>query len=312
MTINVLFADHPKYWDRYQTHLSEAFSSAGLDVKLAQHIDNPSDVDYMVYSPIGPVTDFTPFTNLKAVLNLWAGVEKIEGNPTLKVPLCRMVDAGLSEGMVEWVTGHVLRYHLGMDAHINGQDGVWRHHIVPPLARNRKVGFLGLGELGTACAQAAAQLNFDVSGWARSHKSIEGIKSYSGKDGLEEVLSHSEILVLLLPATRETNNIINDETLSQMPKGARIINAGRGQLIDDDALLSALNDGHVAHATLDVFHEEPLPPSNPYWEHPNVTVTPHIASESRPETTALVIADNIRRCEAGEELLYEVDRKAGY
>ena len=299
-------------WARYEEPLKNAFAEKGIEVNLVSHTDTPEDVDYIIYAPSGPIRDFSPFTNLKAVLSLWAGVEKIEGNDSIKVPLCRMVDEGLSEGMVEWVTGHILRYHLGMDAHIHGQDGKWLNGIVPPLARDRKVGFLGLGELGLACAQAASGLGFDVSGWSRNAKAVDGIATFYGADGLAKVLSTSEILVLLLPQTTETIDVINAEALNLLPDDAFIINPGRGTLIEDTALLAALDSGKVAHATLDVFRVEPLPVAHPYWAHPKVTVTPHIASETRPVSASRCIAENIRRGESGEEFLYTVDRAAGY
>ncbi len=133
----------------------------------------PRSVDYIVYAPSSAVQDFTPYTRLKAVLNLWAGVEDVVGNATLTVPLARMVDHGLTQGMVEWVTGHVLRHHLGIDAHLAGQDGVWRK-TVPPLAQDRGVVVLGLGELGLACGAGLAGLGFDVTGWSRSPKTEDG------------------------------------------------------------------------------------------------------------------------------------------
>ena len=139
----------------------------------------PWTFDYLIYRPGGPVADFSPFTRLKAVLSLWAGVEGIVGEPTLAVPLCRMVDDGLTRGMTEWVTGHVLRYHLGIDAHLLGQDGVWRNGVVPPLASDRTVGVLGLGELGRAVARALAGLGFDVRGWSRRARELPGIAAHS-------------------------------------------------------------------------------------------------------------------------------------
>lgn len=308
--INVLFAARPERWDTYESPLRAAFAGAGLEVTLSTDLP-PAEVDYIVYAPNGPLTDFSPYTRAKGVLSLWAGVEKIVGNASLTQPLTRMVDEGLAEGMVEWVTGHVLRYHLDMDQDIRRQDTDWQVHI-PPLARDRKVGILGLGELGMACARALAALNFDVAGWSRSPKSLDGIACHHGTEGLEAVLARSEILVLLLPATPATDNTLNSRTLAQLPKGARIVNPGRGELIDDDALVAALNAGHIAHATLDVFRIEPLPRDHAYWAHPNVTVTPHIASETRPGTAAKVIAENVRRGEAGEAFLYLVDRSAGY
>ncbi|MBV1902355.1 MAG: glyoxylate/hydroxypyruvate reductase A, partial [Marinosulfonomonas sp.] len=136
--------------------------------------------------------------------------------------------------------------------------------------------------------------------------------THHGSAGLARVLAQAEILVLLLPLTSATENTLNVENLNLMPKGAVVINPGRGQLIDDNALLGALDCGQISHATLDVFRQEPLPADHPYWTHPSVTVTPHVASETRPETASQVIAENIRLCEAGEEMKFLVDRAAGY
>ncbi|WP_224816031.1 glyoxylate/hydroxypyruvate reductase A [Hasllibacter sp. MH4015] len=308
----ILFAALPERWATYEPHLRQALADAGVtDADLVLAAD-PAEVDYIVYAPNSDVQDFTPYTRLKAVLNLWAGVEDVAPNTTLAVPLARMVDEGLTEGMVEWCVGHVLRHHLGMDAHIHGQDGVWRNGDVPPLARDRAVGILGLGALGQDVAKALAALRFDVGGWARSEKSIAGVRTFHGPDGLDKILSRSEILVLLLPDTPATRNVLNADRMARLPRGAVIINPGRGPLIDDEALIVALNSGQIAHATLDVFREEPLPETHPFWAHPGVTVTPHIASETRPDTASQVIAENIRRGEAGEPFLHLVDRTLGY
>jgi len=310
VTIRVLFADEPAMWEFYRDAMLSAFVDAGLSVDLKTEFA-AQDVDYIVLAPAGPITDFSGFTRLKAVLSLWAGVEKVVGNSTLTVPLTRMVEDDMTDSMVEWVTGHVLRHHLGIDANIAAQDGTW-NQTVPPLARDRNVGLLGLGALGTACAQMLAELNFRVSGWSRSAKQIDKVACYWGDEGLKQVLQSSEILVLLLPNTRATDNILNADRLGLMPKGAIILNPGRGTLIDDDALLAALDDGQIGHATLDVFRTEPLPPAHPYWAHPRVTVTPHVAAQTRAETSAQVIAENIRRNEAGEAMMYLVDRAVGY
>lgn len=311
MPINVLFAAHEKRWAQYETPLRAALDDIGVAYSLGTDMP-PAVVDYIVYAPNSPVQDFTPYTRLKAVLNLWAGVEDAVGNSTLNVPYARMVDdEGLTQGMVEWVTGHTLRHHLGMDAHIVNPDHAWIADA-PPVASDRPVGVLGLGELGNACGQALAQLGFPVSGWARSPKQIDGITCHTGTDGLQAVLRQSQILILLLPSTAATENTLNAQTLAMLPKGAFLINPGRGPLIDDDALLAALDSGHIAHATLDVFRVEPLPQDHPFWAHPNVTVTPHIASETRAPSASRAIAENIRRGEAGEPFLHLVDRTAGY
>lgn len=310
MTANVLFAAGAEQWAIYRLPLLDALDRLGVAARVAT--DFPADeVDYIVYAPGSAVQDFTPFTRARAVLNLWAGVEKIVGNPTLRLPLVRMVDHGLTQGMVEYVSGHVLRHHLGMDAHILRQDGVWRPDA-PPLARDRRVSVLGLGALGAACAQMLVALGFPVTGWSRRPREIAGLRCLSGEDGLHRTLAEADILVLLLPLTPETENLLDAVRLALLPRGAVIVNPGRGPLIDDDALLAALDSGALGHATLDVFRVEPLPPAHPFWTHPRVTVTPHIASETRPDSAAEVIAENIRRGEAGEAFLYLVDPEAGY
>ncbi len=309
--INVLFSAEPHRWGEYRDHLISACSDAGLEVFLSRDHE-PEDVDYIVFAPNGPVTDFTPYVNTKAVMNLWAGVETVVGNTTLTQPLLRMVDDSLTTGMVEWVTGHTMRHHLGMDTHIHGQDGAWRDDSYPPLARKRPVTVLGIGALGTACAQALTGLGFPVTGWSRSQKSIPDITCFSGEDGLRKALKGAEIVILLLPDTPATENTLNAETLELLAEGAFVINPGRGPLIDDDALLDALDSGQIAHATLDVFRIEPLPKDHPFWAHPKITVTPHIASITRPDTACHVIAAQIKRGETGEPFLHQVDRSAGY
>jgi len=309
----VLFSAPGEHWPLWRPHLLAAFAEEGLDeVALTDDPAGPWTFDYLVYRPGGPVADFTPFTRLKAVLSLWAGVEGIVGDRTLTVPLCRMVDDGLTRGMAEWVAAHVLRYHVGTDAHVLGQDGVWRGGVLPPLAAERTVAVLGLGEIGRVVAATLAGLGFDVRGWSRRPQALAGIATASGPEGLEAVLRAAEIVVLLLTATPGTETVLNARSLAMLPEGARIINPGRGSLIDDTALLDALDRGHVAHATLDVFRQEPLPPEHPYWAHPRVTVTPHVAAETRPETASAAIARNIARGEAGEPFLNVVDRTAGY
>ena len=245
------------------------------------------------------------------MLSLWAGVERIIDNPTLTQPLARMADAGLAEGMREWVAGQVLRHHLALDLDICRATPDW----VPrtqPLARDRQVGILGLGALGQAVAGALVGLGFAVSGWSRREKTLPGVACHAGAGGLARVLAKSEILVLLLPLTGATESIMNAPNLRLLPKGAVLINPGRGGLIDDAALIAALDAGQLSHATLDVFRSEPLPKEHPFWRHPKVTVSPHIAAPTRPEIAARQVVENIRRAEAGEALLNLVDRAAGY
>jgi glyoxylate/hydroxypyruvate reductase A len=306
----VLFAAKPSDWEEYAEVLPRAITAAGVSAEVVTEAD-PESVDYIVYAPNSAVQDFRPYRNLKAVLNLWAGVENVVGNATLTVPLARMVDHGLTEGMVEWCVGHALRHHLGMDQDILRTDAAWQPHV-PPLARNRRVTVLGLGALGAAVAEALRDLRFDVAGWSRTAKSLPGVTCLSGEEGLVAALKRAEILILLLPLTGATRDLLDADRLALMPVGAFILNPGRGPLIDDEALIAALDAGRIAHATLDVFRVEPLPKEHPFWAHPGVTVTPHIASDTRAESAAEVIAENIRRGEAGEPFLHLVDRSAGY
>ncbi len=307
----ILFAS-PTDWPAYAGPLPAALASAGIGARIVQPGEvAPEAVDYIVYAPSSSLQDFTPYTGAKAVLNLWAGVERITGNTTLTQPLCRMVDPGLTEGMVEWVTGHTLRHHLNLDRHIVNPSHVW-DQTCTPLARERPVAMLGMGELGRACTRALTALNFPVTGWSRTPKDIPGIPVLHDEDGLEQVLRQAEIVVTLLPKTPETENLLDARRLGWLPRGAVILNPGRGPLIDDEALLAALDAGQVGHATLDVFRIEPLPAAHPFWSHPKVTVTPHIAADTRPSSASNVIAENIRRGEAGEPFLHQVDRARGY
>ena len=298
--MKVLFAAGRANWAEWEAPLRAALTEAA-----------PAEVDAVIYAPVADApTAFSVFTRCGAVLSLWAGVERIVGNETLTQPLCRMVDPGLTQGMVEYVVGHTLRAHLGIDQTLATQDR-WAP-VIPPLSSERPVAMLGLGALGAACGQALACLGFPVLGWSRTPKDVSMIECHHGTAGLRQVLEQEQIVVLLLPSTPETANTLNAETLSWLPRGAAIINPGRGPLIDDEALLAALETGQVGQATLDVFRVEPLPLDHPYWAHPRVTVTPHIAADTRPGTAARVVAENLRRLRDGEPLLHRVNRAEGY
>ncbi|MDJ0684153.1 MAG: glyoxylate/hydroxypyruvate reductase A [Alphaproteobacteria bacterium] len=255
--------------------------------------------------------------NLAAIHSLWAGIDHVTKDPDLpkSVPLIRMVDHSLSQGMLDYVTGHVYRWHLQMPKFEALQKRIeWRQEV-PPLVEERRVGIMGIGTLGAPIAQQLATLGFQVSGWSRSQKSVPGVTCYAGDETLPTFLAASEILVLLLPNTADTADILNAETLAHLPEGAAIINAGRGTLIDEPALIAALDAGALGGATLDVFKTEPLPEDHPFWRHPKITVTPHVAAETRISSASQVIIDNIRRLDAGAPISdFEgvVDHAAGY
>ena len=312
MTLTALLAVPPADLPKWRPALEAAAQAEGVDLRLlTDPAEAPEAVETVIYNPEGPVRDFTPFPNLRAVLSMWAGVETIVGDPTIKVPLTRMVEPGLTEGMTDWVAAHVLRLHTGLDRHLNLARDAWPQWH-PPLSRHRRVGVLGLGELGADAAAMLARLRFDVAGWSRTTKSVEGVACHAGPEGLDAVLARSEILVLLLPATPETDGLMTAERLARMPEGAALLNPGRGTLIDDAALIEALDRGRLSHAVLDVFREEPLPPDHPFRAHPKITVTPHIASVTRPETAAPALAAQLGRLARGEALRHVVDRTRGY
>lgn len=312
MPVTVFFAAGADLWPEYEEPIRRHAAAAGLDLALTDTAPDPAAVDVIVTAPAGLVQDYAPYTRARLVQNLWAGVERLVGNATLTQPLCRMVDPAMTESMTEYVVGHVLRHHLGMDTHILGQDGMWRPDSIPKIARHRPVTVLGLGELGGSAARALAALNFPVTGWSRTQKHIAGVTCLAGPEGLTQALSTAEIVVTLVPNTPDTTNLLDADRLAVLPKGAAIVNPGRGTVIDDDALLEALASGRVGAATLDVFRVEPLPPDHPYWAHPKVTVTPHIAAATHPDTASAVVVENIRRAMAGEDLLHRVDRARGY
>lgn len=313
MTLTLLFSAPDRLWDDYRDTLPAALKDAGLDAHLTRTAP-PETIDYIIYAPNDALTDFAPFTRAKAVLSLWAGVEKIVSNPTLTQPLCRMVDDGLALGMRDYVVGYAMRAHLGMDRYTTATTPHW-DRAVPPLARDRKVTVLGLGELGARCATALAALGFDTHGWSRTAKAPDAFPAltcHHGEAGLRNALEHADIVVTLLPDTPETHNTLNAETLALLAHGAHLINPGRGVLIDDAALIMAIDSGQIASAVLDVFRIEPLPHDHPFWTRPEITITPHIAAETRADTASQVIAENIRRAETGAPLLHRVDRAAGY
>lgn len=308
--IPVFFSLHPAEAARWRAAIDAAADAAKLALRETAE---PAEAAYLLFEPNGPLRDFRGFLRARALFSLWAGADAALGFPAppQNPPLLRMVEPGLSEGMRDYVVGHVLRQHLEMDRRADDGPELWAQGAAR-LARFRKVSVLGLGELGRACAQALAGLGFQVTGWSRGARAVDGVRCLHGADGLRRGLSDADILVLLLPATAETDSLMNAERLALLPRGAALINAGRGALIDDDALLAALDAGHVGHATLDVFRHEPLSPDHPYRAHPRVTVTPHIAAQTRPETAAPVVVEQIARIEAGLAPLHVVDRRRGY
>ena len=284
-----------------------------LEVRIWPDIGDPAEIDYaLVWRPQPGLLAGLP--NLKLILSLGAGVDHVLKDPQLPrgVPIVRLVDPYLIDAMSEYVSLQVLRLHRqDLDYRVQQAAEIWRE-LPQKNACQRPVGILGFGEIGQDAARKLAALGFPVSGWSRGSKTIAGFLTYAGAEGLSQLLRATEILVCLLPLTPETEGILCARTFAQLPYGASLINAGRGAHLVEDDLIPALTSGQLSGAALDVFREEPLPPGHPFWHHPRILVTPHIAGVTNPATAAAVILDNIHRYEQGEPLLNQVDPARGY
>jgi len=300
--------DSAARWRAQLTRLTQE-----LEVRVWPEIGDPAAIDYaLVWRPEPGFLASLP--NLKLILSLGAGVDHLLGDPRLPLhlPIVRLVDPHMTDAMSEYVTLQVLRLHRrDLDYRSQQGAGVWRE-LDQQNAGQRRVGILGLGELGQDAAKKLKALGFDVAGWSRSEKAVEGVRSYAGAAGLAPLLGRSEIIVCLLPLTAETEGILNKRTLALLPKGAALVNAARGAHLVEEDLLAALASGQISAAVLDVFREEPLPVDHPFWHHPRVVVTPHIAAFTNPATASPIILDNIRRFEEGRPLLNRVDPARGY
>jgi glyoxylate/hydroxypyruvate reductase A len=283
-----------------------------LEVRVWPEVGDVRDIDVALVWRY-PRGDLKRYPKLRLMCSLGAGVEHILEDPDLPdVPLTRIVDPMLAADMAAYVTAAVLRYHCDLPEYARLQRERQWHKIPRPHAHQRTVAIMGLGEMGGTCAAALRGLDFPVVGWSRTQRTVPGVESYAGAAGLAPFLARAQILVCLLPLTPATRRIVDAALLRQLPRGAFVINAARGGHVVDADLIAALDDGHIAGATLDVFEPEPLPRESPLWTHPRILLTPHVASLTDPDTSCAQIADNIRRLYAGQKLLHLVDRTRGY
>ncbi len=284
-----------------------------LEVRIWPEIGSASEIDYaLVWRP--PPGLLATLPNLKLILSLGAGVDHVLGDPRLPLhlPIVRLVDPYLSDAMAEYVALQVLRLHRrDLDYQDQQRALVWRE-LPQKNAAERPVGILGFGEIGQHAGRQLAGLGFPVSGWTRSERTIEGFATYAGAAGFTQMLAATEILVCLLPSTSETHGILCARTFAGLPLGAELVNAGRGDQLVEEDLIPALDSGQLCAAALDVFREEPLPSAHPFWHHPRILVTPHIAGTTNPATAAAIVLDNIHRFERGRPLLNQVDPARGY
>ncbi|MDF3856640.1 2-hydroxyacid dehydrogenase [Paracoccus pantotrophus] len=301
--------------DVSDTSWPSALASAFPDHRVVtglEDADPASTVAGLVWKH--PYGSLSAYRNMRILINLGAGVDHIVGDPHLpaNVPIVRLVDQGLTARMSEYVLMHCLALHR-RDPELRAAQAERRWNFIVPLPTSAtRVGILGFGKLGQACGEQLSNLGFNVIGWRRTQADVGRFDVRYGRNGLYDFLSLADIVVVLLPSTLETRNLLDRNFFSEMRCGAALINVGRGDLIVDTDLLAALDDGHLRHAVLDVFRTEPLPASHPFWTHPGVTITPHNSAATNPATALEQVSENLRRAFAGEPLLHRIDPAVGY
>ena len=301
-------SDRIEWWRR---ELGERLPD--VEVRRWPEVGERAEIEYALVWKMPP-GELARFPKLRFIFSLGAGVDHLFSDPDLPktVPICRVVDKFLTERMTEYVVLHVLRYHRRQPELDELQRRAVWDELYSPTASERTVGIMGLGELGKDAARALSSLGFKVAGWSRSPKTLPGVESFHGEEGLAPFLARSEFLVCLLPLTPATEGILDRALFAGLPKGAVLINAARGGHLVEEDLIPALESGQLAYAALDVYRQEPLPSEHPFWRHPRITVSPHIASLTDPRTISALVAENVRRSRAGEPLLYTVDAALGY
>ncbi len=309
--VAILYADDPAdaaAWGRAIRARDPA-----VELRFWPDWGDPAEIEFVIVGSKAP-GDLRQFPNLRAIQSTWAGVNFLLGDAALppERPLARMVDRGLTASMTEYVVFHVLD-HLREGPRLRAAQRARRwQDIGERHPRQVEVAILGLGTLGADAADKLHRLGFTLRGWSRSRKELPGVASHAGLDQLAACLDGAEILICLLPLTDETRGILDARAFARLAPGAILIHAARGAHLVEADLLAALAAGHLSRAVIDVFATEPLPETHPFWRHPAITVTPHVAAITRPGTGAEDIVANYRRALAGETLVNQVDRSQGY
>lgn len=287
--------ENQSWADALASHLPE------IAVQIYPDISDASAIEYAVvwHHPHG---DLNNYPNLKAILVLGAGMDHIDQESSLPdVPIVRLVDPTVGDEMSQYVLYWVMHFQRGYERYRAQQsEQHWQRHMTP-FSRHYRVSVLGAGLIGRVVSERLAANGFCAQSWSRSHKEIDQVKSFSGKQGLQDMLAVTDVLVNCLPLNTATKHLLNRRTLSILPEGASVINLSRGAVIEDQALIELLDSGHIASAALDTFSVEPLPKASPYWERENVFITPHMSGSTYPLLASKVIADNIKRVEKGEQ-----------
>ena len=251
---------------------------------------------------------------LAAVFSVNAGIEALlaPGIVPEEVPIVRMVDDGLGAGMLDWVLATTLAWHRNLFAYRDAQrEGRWSP-LPERLAGERTVCMLGAGRLSAPIAASLARIGFAVRAWSRTPKQIPGVTCLHGAEALSDAVRGADILINLLPLTPRTENILDAPLLRLLAPGGMLVNAGRGRHLVDEAAMTLLDQGHLSAAFLDVFREEPLPSGHPFWRHPGIHLSPHVAAPTHARTAVAAVAENILQFEAGGTLRHVVDRARGY
>ena len=300
--------DSPVEWER---QLCEFIPN--LDMRVWPDIGDPNDIEFALVWKLPPGS-YAKLKNLRCICSLGQGVDHIFTEPNLPthVDIMRLVDPCMAQAMSEWILLQVLRFHRQVPEYENLEQQCKWEVLPPPETSECAVGILGLGELGRDAAGKIAALGFNVAGWSRTAKIVEGVECFHGKNQLKPFLNRTKILCCLLPLTPKTTGIINSDTIAHLPVGSYIVNAGRGQHVVDECLLRAIESGHIAGAPLDVFNEEPLPSEHPYWAHPKVKVWPHVSAQSNADSAARQVADAIGKVFSGAAPNNLVNREQQY
>ncbi len=307
----ILFRSTPAATERWRPLLAALMPEH--DIRYWPEIGDPAAIEYaLVWQPQPGLLKGLP--NLRLIFGLGAGIDHLLHDPELprNVPIVRLVDPYMTDAMSEYVALSVLRLHRqDLDYLAQQRAGVWLEREQKNAAE-RPVGILGFGTLGRDAGRKLKALGFPVAGWSRRPTQVEGFATYAGAAGREALLAGSEILVCLLPLTAETAGILNAAAFARLPRGAGLVNAGRGGHLVEADLIPALDSGQLSGAALDVVKDEPLPPDHPFWRHKRIILTPHVAAETHPPTAAPIIREAIRRVAAGLPVANVVDLARGY
>ena len=285
-----------------------------LEIRMYPDAGNPAEIEAAVVWTAHDMMELRRYPNLKLIVSMDAGVDHLlrAPGPPPGIPVARLKDVLLTSAMAEWVLLNVLRFHRQDPEYRALQQRKEWLELSAPSTAERRIGILGIGELGSASARVLTALGFPVMGWSRSAKTLPGVQTFHGADGLLAMAAQSDILICLLPLTPETRGVLNAKLLATLPRGAYVINGARGGHMVAEDMLAALDSGHIAGAALDVFEPEPLLPESRFWTHPKVFLTPHAASITIPSSVAPQVVENIHNMRAARPLINLVDFSLGY